>query len=191
MSTPPPVDLNKLKGILGNAKKVMNKVETGDFESGNVDGGALTEEGVQQLQSEGVTRPATNAQPQEVSKDRITNSGLPDDIKKLMLENPIPKLSGPSHTFSLDDVSDLTEEKPMGIPQTPKTNQRPIQENVVNQNNGMINVSENVLRAMIKDVLIEYLTTDYTKNLTENVIKKTVNTLIKEGKINVKKKTRA
>jgi hypothetical protein len=55
-----------------------------------------------------------------------------------------------------------------------------------NQSNGMITVNESDLRNMIKDVLIEYLTGDYQKNLTEGVIKKTINTLIKEGKIKTK-----
>ena len=61
-------------------------------------------------------------------------------------------------------------------------------ENIQQSGNGNLNVSENVLRAMIKDVLIEYLAGDYSKNLTEGVIKKTINTLIKEGKIKTKAK---
>jgi hypothetical protein len=31
MNTPQPVDLNRLKNILGNAKNVMTKVESGDY----------------------------------------------------------------------------------------------------------------------------------------------------------------
>ena len=50
----------------------------------------------------------------------------------------------------------------------------------------MITISEAGLRDMIKDVLIEYLSADYSKNITEGVIKKTINTLIKEGKIKTK-----
>ncbi len=41
---------------------------------------------------------------------------------------------------------------------------------------------------MIKDVLIEYLKTDYVKRITEDTVKTTITTLIKEGKLNVKKK---
>ena len=52
------------------------------------------------------------------------------------------------------------------------------------QNN---NLNKDDLRDMIKDVLIEFLTNDYNKTITENTIKKTINTLIKEGKIKTKR----
>ena len=38
MDIPQPIDVSRLKGILGNAKKIMGKVETGNYETGNVDG---------------------------------------------------------------------------------------------------------------------------------------------------------
>lgn len=181
--TPQPIDLNKLKGILGNAKKVMNKVETGNYETGHVDGRALTEDGVRQLQAEGVSRPTS--QP-TVDTSRIENSRLPESVKKAMRENPIAQPSGLNHTFTLDDVSDIAYEKPMPTPQARKqpiqeTYQQPTQQNFGGH-------SENVLRAMIKDVLIEYLSNEYSKNLTESVIKQTITTLINEGKVTTKKK---
>lgn len=183
MSTPQPIDLNKLKGILGNAKKVMNKVETGNYQTGNVDGRALTEEGVKQLQAEGVTRPSS--QPM-VDESRIANSRLPESIKRAMKENPIAQPTGLNHTFTLDDVSDIAYEKPMPTPQARK---QPVQENYQQPTQQQFDgYSENVLRAMIKDVLIEYLSNEYSKNLTESVIKQTITTLINEGKITTKKK---
>lgn len=183
--TPTPIDLNKLKGILGNAKKVMNKVETGNYQSGNIDGRALTEDGVAQLQAEGVRRPAANA-PHKINESAIDNSRLPESIKKAMKENPIPQPMGINHTFSLDDIYDIADEKPMPTPQArPKITQENYQQ-PVQQNFG--GYSENVLRAMMKDVLIEFLSNEYTKNLTEEVIKQTITTLIKEGKITTKKR---
>ncbi len=183
MSTPQPIDLNKLKGILGNAKKVMAKVETGNYETGHVDGRALTEDGVRQLQAEGVRRPSS--QP-SVDTSRIDNSRLPESVKKAMRENPIPQPTGLSHTFTLDDVSDVAYEKPMPTPQARK---QPIQETYQQPAQQQFGgYSENVLRAMIKDVLIEYLSNEYSKNLTESVIKQTISTLLNEGKITTKKK---
>ena len=179
---PQPIDLNKLKGILGNAKKVMNKVETGDYETGHVDGRALTEDGVKQLQAEGVSRPTS--QP-TVDTSRIENSRLPESVKKAMRENPIAQPSGLNHTFTLDDVSDIAYEKPMPTPQARK---QPIQETHQQPQQNFGGHSENVLRAMIKDVLIEYLSNEYSKNLTESVIKQTITTLINEGKVTTKKK---
>lgn len=183
--TPTPIDLNKLKGILGNAKKVMNKVETGNYQTGNVDGRALTEDGVAQLQAEGVRRPAVNPS-HNINESAIDNSRLPESVKKAMKENPIPQPMGINHTFSLDDVYDIADEKPMP---TPQARPKMVQENYqqpVQQNFG--GYSENVLKAMMKDVLIEYLSNEYAKNLTEEVIKQTITTLIKEGKITTKKR---
>ena len=183
--TPTPMDLNKLKGILGNAKNIMNKVETGNYQTGNVDGRALTEDGVAQLQAEGVRRPATNGMA-NINESLIDNSRLPESVKKAMKENPIQQPMGVNHTFSLDDVYDIADEKPMPIPQA---RQKMVQESYqqpTQQNFG--GYSENVLRAMMKDVLIEYLVNDYSKNLTEAVIKQTISTLLNEGKITTKKK---
>ena len=39
----PPEDLSKLKNILGNAKSIMNKVNDGNYETGNVDGNTLVQ----------------------------------------------------------------------------------------------------------------------------------------------------
>ena len=43
MDNPQPVDLNRLKGILGASKAIMKKVETGDFETGLAKAVALRE----------------------------------------------------------------------------------------------------------------------------------------------------
>jgi hypothetical protein len=59
--------------------------------------------------------------------------------------------------------------------------------NSYNHNSDLITINKNELKDIIKDVLVEYLFNDYSKNLTESVIKKTINTLIKEGKISPKK----
>jgi len=190
---PPPADLSKLRGILGNAKAVMNKVNNGNFSTGYVDSSALVQD-TSQYVSEGnvpVNNGATSMgnparQMGTPNKDVIMKSKLPEHVKKAMIENPIPQ-ANMNHTFNLEDVSDLIQdEKPMPPPQA-RTQRNVVNEGMMrNQSNGMITVNESDLRNMIKDVLIEYLTGDYQKNLTEGVIKKTINTLIKEGKIKTK-----
>ncbi len=182
---PPPADLTKLKNILGSAKAVMNKVDNGNYETGNVNGDAFTQN------TEGYvdeTNVKTNTQAQTMgnatrqmkqpNKEAILNSKMPEEIKKAMLENPITQPTM-GHTFNLDDVSDLINEKPM------QTNNKNLNETIVNGD--MITISKSGLRDMIKDVLIEYLSVDYSKNISESVIKKTINTLVKEGKIKTKR----
>jgi hypothetical protein len=194
---PQPVDINKLKNILGNAKKIMQVTENGNYKSGNIDGSRLVENTdsyltANQVPSEYVSQSSVSGLDPtrgiNYNEQTVMNSRLPENIKKAMLENPIPQVSM-GHTFNLSDVSDLIDDKPMPTPTArPKTN-RTINENVnhYNNNSDLITINRNELKDMIKDVLIEFLINDYSKNLTENAIKKTINTLIKEGKISPKK----
>ncbi len=195
-SQPTPVDVSKLKMILGNAKAVMKKVETNNYQTGHIDPRALTEDGVAELQSEGVRRPAMSSNPVGYTEEMVKNSRLPPAIKEAMIKNPIPQLSSPNYTFSLDDVSDIAEsmEKPMGFPKTPKTTPRaaqPIREQV--SNSDYVTLSKTQLSEMVNELvnerLLEFFTKSYNKMIAEDTVKKTVSLLIKEGKIPTKKKT--
>jgi len=189
MNTPQPVDLNRLKGILGASKAIMNKVESGNFETGHVDPRGLTEDGVAQLQSEGVTRPASQTGAAQYTNEMVMNSNLPEAIKKAMIDKPIPQLTGPSYTFSLDDVSDIAHEKKMGLPKTPT---KIVNESRSNQGD-LITISKTQLNEMVNNMvnekLLEHFTKSYNKTLTEETVKRTITTLINEGKIAPKKKT--
>lgn len=188
MDTPAPIDLNKLKGILGNARKVMAKVENKDFTTGHIDARALTQESVEELQSEGGKPTSIATQPMgDYTDEQVMNSKLPPAIKKAMMEKKIAKPVMPNHTFTLDDVSDITQEKPMGLPKTPVT-KRTLQEGVAN-NSDLITISKSQLDEMINARLLEFFTKAYNKTITEETIKKTINVLIKEGKLSVKKKS--
>lgn len=193
---PPAADLSKLKGILGNAKAIMNKVNNNNFETGNVDASALrqdtsgyVDQGSTPTQNQGQHQTLGDPARQmgNINQAAIANSNMPEAIKKAMMENPISQPTM-NHTFNIDDVSDLIDNKPLPLPSTPRTQSRKVMnESMVQNNNDTFTVSESSLRGIIKDVLIEYLSADYSKNLTEGVIKKTINTLIKEGKIKTKK----
>ena len=187
MEVPMPVDLNRLKGILGSAKAVMNKVETGNFETGHVDARALTEDGVKDLQAEGV-RPQQSYSQNRYDETTIRNSRLPDAIKKTMIEKPLSPI--PNYSFSLDDVSELVQEKPMGLPKTPVTRPQAIRES---SNSEMITLSKTELKemvsAMVNEKLLEFMTKTNNKAITEDSVKKTIALLIKEGRLAPRKKT--
>jgi len=202
MDTPAPVDLSRLKGILGNAKAIINKTSPSNQVSnqGNSqkaperDGYGptknveyLSEADMMNSQGQGNNHsmgdPTRQSGP--ISEETIRNSKLPEAVKRAMLENQIPQATI-NHTFNLDDVSDLVEQR-----QAPQLIQNKQQSNVggvVKNDNDTFTVSEAILRGIIKDVVVEYLTVDYAKNLTEATIKKTINTLIREGKIKTKPK---
>jgi len=199
MEMPQPIDVTRLQGILGGAKAIMNKVESGDYSSGNVDGRALTEEGVQEMMAEGITRPQNAVAPQMQASQplykNMTTSKMPTAIKEAMMQTPIPQGNGMNHTFNLEDVQPQAQqqEQPQAqkYPSNPVTNpQQPIyeQQGVGANSNGTFTVSESALRAIVNDMLLEFMTKTFAQSLSEDVIKKTIGTLIKEGKISVKKK---
>jgi len=187
-----PLDINALKNILGNAKAIMKKVETNDYQTGNIDARALTEDGVQQLYSEGVTRPASSQPQGAYTQEMVENSKLPDVIKQAMIKKPIPQLNNLNHTFSLNDVEELIDDKKMGLPKTPKTNIRKSTINETHQNEEIISVNMSELKQMVSTLvnghLLEFFTKSYNEMVTENAVKKTLNMLIKEGKLQPKKK---
>jgi len=85
------ISTNDLMMKLVQAKKVMNKVDSGNFERGNVNERILTSppEEIMEMQS-----PSTvTKQIPTPTVDKIQNSKLPDAIKKAMIENPIPQIS--------------------------------------------------------------------------------------------------
>ena len=190
--TPPSADLSKLKNILGNANNIINKdvkstksfnknqalpsprqieeMEEKEMNFGLNNDQFLTEE--QMVNKKGLNQTANipNNFDNEISEETIVNSNLPESVKKAFLKHPIKKPKSINHSFNIDDVQELVSK--------PKINEN------INTNNG---ISETKLKEMIKDVLIEYLSNDYNKSLTENTIKKTINTLIKEGKIKTKR----
>ena len=171
---PQSADLSKLKGILSNAKAVMNKVNENNSNGKLLPSNNTTTNTTNYISEEQFNN-ANAAQQQsqrKITKESIHNSKLPDAIKKAMLENPIQQPNTLTHSFNLEDVADLIEP------------QKQVKENIVHNND---NISEAKIREIVKDVLLEYLTEDYNKKLTENAIKKTINTLIKEGKIKAKK----
>jgi len=194
MSLPQPVDLNRLKNILGASKAIMNKVETGNFETGHVDPRALTEDGVRELQAEGVTRPTMSQYNGNVgyTEETVMNSRLPEGVKKIMLERPIPQLTNPNYTFSLDDVASLSNDKPMGYPKTPKTTPKQTIRESQSQSD-MITVSKielnEIVSAIVNEKLLEFMTRTNNKAITEDAVKKTISLLIKEGKLAPRKKT--
>lgn len=194
---PAPIDVNRLKGILGGAKAIMNKVETGDYSTGNIDARALNEDGVQEMMAEGIVRPQQPVAPQMQANQplykNMNTSRMPAAIKEAMMKSPIPQMQGPSHTFNLEDVQDVIPQTAPKYPSTPQT--APRQQQVVYEQqyvganpNGTFTVSEAALRAIIKDELLNFMTNTFTQNLSEEVIKKTITTLIKEGKITAKRK---
>jgi hypothetical protein len=196
MSTPQPVDLNKLKSILGNAKKIMKASDekfpdkklsqnlsenysqsryTTDFYNENDE--KDFDFGGEELINE------NQLQQRDYTVDDVINSNLPPIVKEAMIKKPIPRITGLPSKVNLEDLGDLVEK-----PRRPQ--QRP-QQRLINEQSystGMINISIDELNELIDKRVNEVVAKMFVKTLTEQTIKKTVSTLMNEGKVINKKK---
>jgi hypothetical protein len=209
METPTPVDLSKLKSILGNAKKVMKAVEEkSPIKKSN---GSVNEsysnsysEPSTPIYSETDERepnygidysqytteaPSQSIQHRDYTEEDVMNSNLPPIIKEAMLKNPIPKPSMSFSKFSLEGLEDLIE-KPVKKPvQQFKSPSVPLRESTGGNNTQqMITISLPELNKLIENKVNEMLAKQFVKMISEQSIKKTINTLISEGKLPSKKR---
>jgi hypothetical protein len=194
MDSPAPVNLAALKGILAKAKTVMNKVEETNpkgtkqpmkesYDDNYLNQPMYNESDEREPVYENFAPSApSQMQPQMYTPEQVMASNLPPAVKEAMLKNPIPQLQGPPSKFSLEDLSDLID-KPKNNFKSPSV---PLRESSGNHQPQM-SIDPNMLKSMIKEAVNEYFKESYEKRITEEAIKKTINVLIKEGKINTKK----
>ena len=199
MTTPPPVDLSRLGSILGKAAAVMNKVETANPKKQSNQIQESYEEDLYQA-------PPRRQQPAEMynerderemnfenytsgpsnvynySDEQVKNSKMPEAIKRAMVESRIPKYATPPSKFTAEEIAKAAGIQLKGTKQQlTETTKRP-----VNQGD-MITVSKAQLNEMVSNMvdkkLLEYFTKSYNKLVTQETVKATITTLIREGKI--------
>lgn len=198
-----PLTADKLASILKGAKNVMKKVESGNFKTGNINPSMLDIDGTQLIEGSGQMMQNSMPKPAQIitAEDSnyvsaVNNSRMPEAIKKAMLEKPIKPMSGPSHTFNIEDVAQyMDDDKPMG---RPKINSKPQPQRQQKQYIGesqeyasdYVTVSKEELTEMVNEIvnekLLEFFVTNHNKRVTEDAVKKTIGVLIKEGKITKK-----
>jgi len=184
------ISANDLMRKLVTAKKVMDKVETGSFERGNVNEEILrsSPEEISQYQPEMTTPMKSNGVP---TVDRIQNSKLPDAIKKAMIENPIPQISL-NDSIDMDFVKGakrLMEQEGMI---TKKSNTTQTTKTYLSEANTsdlvtkLTPIIENIIRKTLDDIvdkkLTQILTAQQTASINENLVLKVGDSIFK-GKI--------
>jgi hypothetical protein len=168
---------------LVQAKKVMNKVDGGDYERGNINEAALLSS-----PEEIINQPVEYSQPTQhkqsvVDKNRIENSKLPDAIKRAMMENPIPQISL-SDNLDMDFVKGakrLMEQEGLGKKQPPKQ-QPTFQQPQTMDMNALSLMIENTVRKVLDEKLNQILIAQETKSINENLVLKVGDSIFK-GKI--------
>ena len=167
---------------LVNAKKVMNKVDGGNYQKGNVNEELLRSapEDIlksQQLPSTNTQRPVGNP-----SIDKIQNSKLPDAIKKAMIENPIPQISL-NDTLDMNFVQGakrLMEQEGVSKKQSTQRQNSISTSNI--DMNAIATLIENTVRKVMDEKLNQILTAQQTTSINENLVLKVGDSVFK-GKI--------
>jgi hypothetical protein len=99
------INAAELSQKLVNAKKVMSKVDNGDFSKGNINENIIKSSPEEVAQN--MTAPSTpNTQtkkPAPYDLKKVQESKLPDAIKRAMIDNPIPQI-GLDNSLDMDFV---------------------------------------------------------------------------------------
>lgn len=181
---------NDLMLRLVSAKKIMNKVETGDFERGNVNESVLksSPEELAEMTQMNVSRPPVN---KPMNVDKINASKLPDVIKKAMIETPIPQITL-NDSINMDFINGakkLMERE--GLSKKTSNIKYPQQNNSGGSNNQSYNgvdmnqlstLIENTIRKVLDEKLTQILSAQQTASINENLVLKVGDSIFK-GKI--------
>ena len=177
-----PISSNDLMQRLAQAKKVMNKVDGGNYERGHVNSEMLRSDPSELMEMQTPQQPNTRPVGDNMSIDKIQNSKLPDAIKKAMMENPIQQISL-NDTLDMDFVKGakrLMEQE--GVATRPSAQSK---QTIVNNNidmNAIAVLIENTVRKVMDEKLNQILTASTTSSINENLVLKVGDSIFK-GKI--------
>jgi hypothetical protein len=177
---------NDLMQRLVQAKKVLNKVETGDFEKGNVNEEILRSnpEDIQDVPNN------TIRQPQTPNIQKIQDSKLPDAIKRAMIENPIPQISlNDSLDLNfIEKTKKLMESEGVATKKTTQSSKSSTSPQVNSSDlvKQLTPIIENIVRKTVMEImdtkLNQILTAQQTLSINENLVLKVGDSVFK-GKI--------
>ncbi len=177
---------NDLMQRLVQAKKVLNKVETGEFERGNVNEEILRSnpEDIQDFAPNNTIK-----QPQTPNIQKIQESKLPDAIKRAMIENPIPQISlNDSLDFNfIEKTKKLMESEGLNNKKTSQPSKSSsVQSNSSDLVKQLTPIIENIVRKTVMEImdakLNQILTAQQTLSINENLVLKVGDSVFK-GKI--------
>ena len=174
---------NDLMQRLVQAKKILNKVESGDYERGNVNEDILRTN-PEDLMSTENSEPIR--QPQQPNFQKIQESKLPEAIKRAMIENPIPQISL-SDSLDLNFVEKtkkLMENEGVSTKKSsPQKGSSVDSSDLVKQ---LTPIIENIVRKTVVEILDnklnQILTAQQTMSINENLVLKVGDSVFK-GKI--------
>ena len=189
MEQKPPVDVSKLMSILAKSRDVMKTVESGSYQTGNIDGNALVQETVDSLpHGQMPTAPKRSNNVQSITEEMLDKSKMPEAIKQAMRNNPIPQPTNPNHTFNLEDVQDLVEKN---IP-APASKQRQVVKETSQKHSyeQPSSLNEDKIRLIVQQEMTKFFSGYFMKEITESIQKQTIKGLLDTGVIKRKTPTK-
>jgi len=166
---------------LVQAKKVMNKVDGGNYERGHVN------ETMLRSTPEELNIPEMSApqqKPAQYTSNKVMESKLPEAIKRAMIENPIPQISL-SDSLDMDFVKNTKKlMEAEGVSTKPKQTSSPratSQPSNIDMNEIAI-IIENTVRKVLDEKLNQILTAQQTLSINDNLVLKVGDSVFK-GKI--------
>lgn len=181
-----PISENDLMMKLVQAKKIMNKVDGGNFERGHVNESMLLSDPEDLMKSEMPSTPSmsSNRPSAAPSIDKINNSKLPDAIKKAMIEHPISQISL-NDTLDMDFLKGAKRLMEQEGVSTKKSSPQSSKSSPAGSNIDMNTIAvliENAVRKVMDEKLNQILTAQTTSSINENLVLKVGDSIFK-GKI--------
>lgn len=173
---------NDLMRKLVNAKKVMNKVDNGNYQTGNINESVLLSDPESLVNTQSTQTPPTR--PTGVpTVQKIKDSKLPDAIKQAMIDNPIPQISL-NESLDMDFVKGarrlMEQEGVINKKTSPQPNGKLSGPSV--DMNAIAVLIENTVRKVLDEKLNQILTAQQTASINENLVLKVGDSIFK-GKI--------
>lgn len=180
---------------LVNARKILKKVDTGDYEKGNINEKMLVSDSddviTEDFSERHAQRPVGNVTPEKVNSSR-----LPDNIKKAMIEHPIPQITlndGLDMEF-VNRTKQLMEKegvdiRPSSSKQTSSKQTKDFGYPAQINESKLEKLIENAVRKVLDEKLNQILAAQQLATLNENLVLK-VGDSIFQGKITGVKSTK-
>jgi hypothetical protein len=170
---------DELAKKLVKSRKLMDVVDSGNYERGNINEEILRSDPEDLMKIETPT-PQFKRNDTSPSIEKINQTKLPDAIKRAMIENPIPQIS-------LNDTIDMDFiKKAKNLMEKEGDIKRPTQQPSTIHTNEIVKaltpIIENIIRKTLDEKLNQILSAQQTMSINENLVLKVGDSIFK-GKI--------
>lgn len=180
------MDANKLKTILSGARAVMDAVDNGNYQKGNIDptmisgDNNITEGSIPASYEDTMM----STQRKQVPYRNLNTTKMPKEIVQAMLENPIQVPESPYHTFELNEdfLSEINPDIAKKQPIKQKST-NPAQRLAETKRNSVIGLTEDEVRQIVRDEMQEIIYEYFDQRVIKEDIQIKVGNTIFSGKL--------